>query len=50
VTLLIAAISLFALGWVANDLVPNAPTLVVVAVALVAQIGVLALNYRKGKK
>ncbi len=49
-TLLISAISLFTLGWVINDLLPNVPTLVVVAVALVAQVGVIVLNNKRGKK
>jgi len=47
--LLIAAISIFALGFVLNDLT-SVPTLVVIAACLAIQIGVVIAYSRKGKK
>jgi hypothetical protein len=47
--LILLEICTFALGWVLNDLA-KAPTLLIVAACVVAQIGILVLKTKRGKK
>jgi hypothetical protein len=47
--LLISAIAIFGLGFVANELT-EVPTLVIVAVCFALIVGLLVVNNRKGKK
>lgn len=47
--ILIGAISVFGLGWILNDLM-HVPTLVVIAVCLAAQVGILVANNKRTKK
>lgn len=47
--LIIGAISIFGLGWLLNELT-SFPTLVILAVCLAAQVGLLVANTKKSKK
>jgi hypothetical protein len=47
--LILGTISVFALGWILNNLT-GWPTLWVVCACLVAQIGLIIVNTRRGKK